>query len=126
MEQLQLQPQPQPQLHSKTKSSSPNRSCLQGGSRRPGRRFGDVAVEQRGSGLERRGWEVCRGAVGRLVASADVREVGVVQKLGEVVVVAVVNVVESIDEGCAGVVSGDVAGSGGNDQGTTGWWESHR
>ena len=70
----------------------------------------DVAAERRGSGFERRVWEHCCGAVGRL-GSERRRFRGVWGWLGagEGAEVVVVDDVGDGDGGCADVVSGDVA-----------------
>ena len=73
----------------------------------------DVALAVGGSGPERRGWERCCGAVGRLGGVCHrFRGVWGWFGAGEGVVVVVNDddgVVDVVDGGCAGVVSGDVA-----------------
>jgi hypothetical protein len=76
----------------------------------------DVAAEQRGSGLDRRGWELGCGAVGRLGSVCRrFRGVGGCFRAGDRVVEVVVNSVGVVDGGCAGIISGDAAHSGGDD-----------
>ena len=76
----------------------------------------DVAVATGGSGCGTRGWGVCSGAVGRLGrVCRRFRAAGASFEAGGKVVVVVVNNVGCADGGCADVVSGDVADSGGDD-----------
>jgi hypothetical protein len=68
----------------------------------------DMAVAQGRSGREKRGWGVCWGAIGRLGSVCRrFRDAGGSFEAGEKVVVAVVDSVDSVDGGCAAVVSGD-------------------
>ena len=71
----------------------------------------DVAAERWGSGLENRGRGLSWGAVGRHGSQCR-RSAGAGGgfEAGEEVVVVVVDDVVDVDGGCAGVVSGDVAG----------------
>jgi hypothetical protein len=83
----------------------------------------DVAVAVSGSGCERRGWGLGWGAVGRLGSVCRrFRDAGGSSEAGEKVVVVVFDDagvvdgnVDVADGGCAGVVNGNVADSGGND-----------
>ena len=76
----------------------------------------DVAAERRGSGLERGGWGLSWGTVGRPGSQCRrSRGAGGRFGAGEGVVVVVVNDVDVVDGGCADVVSGDVAGNGGSE-----------
>ena len=75
----------------------------------------DVTAERRGSGLERRGWGVCRGVVGRAGSECRrFRGAGDCLEGGDGAVVAVVGSVDSTDGGCATIVSDDVAHNGGD------------
>jgi hypothetical protein len=70
---------------------------------------GDMAAEQRGSGLKREGWGVCWGTVNWL-GNVCHRLQGAGGRFGAggKVVVVVVDDVGVVDGDCAGVVSGDV------------------
>jgi hypothetical protein len=75
----------------------------------------DVAVTTAGSGFERRSWEACWGAVDRAGSECRLsRGAGGWFEAGGGVIVVAVNGVDSADGGCADVVSGDVADSGGD------------
>ena len=77
---------------------------------------GDMAVVTGGSGLDRRGWGLCWGAVDRPGGQwRRSRGAGGCSEAGEAVVVVVDDVVGVVDGGCADVVSGDVAGDSGGD-----------
>jgi hypothetical protein len=71
---------------------------------------GDVAVAVGDSGHERSGWGLCWGAVGLPGRECRrLRGAGGCFEARDEVVVAVVDVVDNVDGGCAGFVSGDVA-----------------
>ena len=72
---------------------------------------GDVAVAAGGSGVETRSCGVCRGAVAQPSRVwHHFREAGGSFKAGRAVVVAVVNSIDNVDGGCAGIITGDMAG----------------
>ena len=71
---------------------------------------GDVAVATGGSGLKRRGCGVCRGVVDQPGSQCHcLAGAGGGFGAGDEVIVVVINIVDSIDGGCAGVVSNDMA-----------------
>ena len=75
----------------------------------------DAAAATGGSGRKWRGWGLSRSAVGGAGSECHhVRHAGGCFEAGGKMVVVAVNNVDSADGGCAGVVHGDVADSGGD------------